>query len=356
VTGTNRRNTETTDFRPLSTPPKELSKALTDLSKFYTDDKLKFRGDKYQYLRIELLMFYENCEKVGLREVDFNRGFSTMLGGHAKEYYFEKLAYQTPRLTFRQMCKAIQDHFETSERILDYQQEWMAISLQRIIDNNPTKTKLDCLEIMFTDIRKIQPGIPPASSTDQQLRDRAHQAVLGVPECNMALMNPPSTWEGLCNMLRSSIGTETRSGKRQDQFLQYNDHEVDQYFVDRSYSGRGGNRGQARGDFGGGYKGSRFRGNNGFQGRSGYTPISTRKKRCYICSKEGCWSNKHTQEERDQAYDEFKKVARNATSAAYHHFLIDFEGIELDSKEARREETEQLLMEAEGMVDLYEDE
>jgi hypothetical protein len=36
--------------------------------------------------------------------------------------------------------------------------------------------------------------------------------------------------------------------------------------------------------------------------------------------------------------------------------LIDFEGLELDLKEARREETEQLLAEVENMVDLYEDE
>jgi hypothetical protein len=36
--------------------------------------------------------------------------------------------------------------------------------------------------------------------------------------------------------------------------------------------------------------------------------------------------------------------------------LIDFEGLELDLKEARREETEQLLAEVDNMVDLYEDE
>lgn len=307
-------------------------------------------------MRIELLVFYENCEKVGLLEIEYNRGFSSMLGGRAREYYFEKLARQKPRPTFIQMYEAIQTHFETSERKLDYQQEWMAISLQRIIDDNPDKPRLECLEIMFADIRKIQPGIPPTSSTDQQLRDRAHQAVLGVPECNLALLNPPATWEGLCNTLRSSIGTETRSGKRQDQFLQYNDHEVDQYFVDRSYGGRGGNRGQNHRDARGGYRGGRFRGNSGFQGRSNYAHVSPRRKRCYVCSKEGCWSNKHTQEERDRAYDEFKRVSRNATSTVYHHFLIDFEGLELDSKEARREETEQLLAEVENMVDLYEDE
>ena len=257
------------------------------------------------------------------------------------------------------MHEAIQTHFETSERKLDYQLEWMSISLQRIIDNNPDKSKLDCLEIMFTDIRKIQPGIPPASSTDQQLRDKAHQAVLGIPECNMALLNPPATWEGLCNVLRSSIGTETRSGKRQDQFLQYNDYKDDQYFVDRLYSGRGGNRGQAQRDIRGSYRGNGFRGNNRFRGRSSYAPVSLRTKRCYVCSREGCWSNRHTQEERDRAYDEFKKISKVTTATAYHHFLIDFEGIEgieLDSTEARRQEAEQLLLEAEQVADLYNNE
>ena len=161
-------------------------------------------------------MFCKNYKKVGLLEIDFNQGFSSMLGGRAREYYFERLARQRPRPTFIQMYKAIQTHFKTSERKLDYQQEWMAISLQRIIDDNPDKTRLKCLKVMFADIRKIQPGIPPTSSTDQQLRDRAHQAVLGVPECNLALLNPPATWEGLCNTLWSLISTETRSGKRQD--------------------------------------------------------------------------------------------------------------------------------------------
>ena len=28
-------------------PPRDISKALTDLSKLYSDDRLKFRGDKY---------------------------------------------------------------------------------------------------------------------------------------------------------------------------------------------------------------------------------------------------------------------------------------------------------------------
>ena len=133
---------------------------MTDLSKLYTDDKLKFRGDKYQYIRIELRMFYKNYRKVGLQEIDFDRGFSSMLRGRAREYYFDTLVFRKPLLTFKQMHKAIRTHFKTSERVLDYQQEWIAISLQRIIDDNPDKARLECLEVIFADIRKIQPRIP----------------------------------------------------------------------------------------------------------------------------------------------------------------------------------------------------
>jgi hypothetical protein len=68
-------------------------------------------------------MFYENCEKVGLQEVEYNRGFSSMLGGRAREYYYERLARLRLRPTFAQMYEAIQTHFETSEHKVDYQLE-----------------------------------------------------------------------------------------------------------------------------------------------------------------------------------------------------------------------------------------
>jgi hypothetical protein len=110
--------------------------------------------------------------------------------------------------------------------------------------------------------------------------------------------------------------------------------------VDRLYSGRGGNYGQNYRDSCRGYRGDRFRGNSGFRGRLNYAHISLHKKRCYIYSKKGYWSNKHTQEERDRAYNKFKRVLRNAISAVYYYFLIDFKGLKLDLKEARREETE----------------
>ena len=65
-------------------------------------------------------MFYKNYKKVRLQEIKYNQGFSSMLGGRAREYYFEKLARQKPQPTFVQMYKDIQTHFETLEHKLDY--------------------------------------------------------------------------------------------------------------------------------------------------------------------------------------------------------------------------------------------
>jgi len=88
--------------------------------KLYSDDKLKFHSDKYQYLQIEIIIFYKNYKKVGLQEVDYNRGFSSILRGRIREYYFERLVRLRPRLDFRQIYKVIQTHFKTSERRVAY--------------------------------------------------------------------------------------------------------------------------------------------------------------------------------------------------------------------------------------------
>jgi hypothetical protein len=332
-------------------PRRDISKPLTDLSKLYSDDKLKFRGDKYQYMEIELRVFRERCRMLGLPESEWHQGLSAMLGGDARDYYYENLANQEPLLTFRQMCEAIQTYFDTPQRLIDYSQEWSAISLQRIINENPDKTRLECLELMIMEIRRLQPGVPPTMSKDQQLRDRAYSAVLGIPECDVAIQMNPPTWQGLCSALRTSIATATRSRKSQEQFAQHDDHDYSpeadfkQHFVDRLYAGRGSYRNRGRGGFKGSQRGSGYR-------NKSYSGVNSRAKKCYVCAKEGCWSNRHIAEEREKAYSDFKKAKQyHVTLDEYHHWLVDYEGVELDSGQSRVEETEQLLLEWEDIYD-----
>ena len=46
-------------------------------------------------------------------------------------------------------------------------------------------------------------------------------------------------------------------------------------------------------------------------------------------------------------------MSKYTIATAYHYFLIDFKGIKLDPTETRRQDIEQLLLEAEGITNLY---
>lgn len=294
-----------------------------------------------------LRVFYENCDRAGVSTDQYDKGFSIMLGGPAQDYYFENLTRDQGIFEFGYIVYAVYYHFYTSELITAYQLEWNAINLLSIIAKHLDKEKLECLELMFAEILKLQPGIAIAESKDNQMRNKAHLAVIGVSECNLSLYKPAATWQGLCNDLRSAVGTATRSGKRADQFTQYTGHDIpaieanltDRLFQRNRDSGRG-----AR---------PFFRGNNSFRGNSSRDNSSRssqpyRTKRCYVCNKQGCWSNKHSQEERQQAYARFKTSNPDHNRAFYQHFLIACEGVEED---ARVEEEEQLCADVERMLE-----
>jgi hypothetical protein len=346
-------------------PSANLSKALTDLAKLYGDDKKKFCGEEYEFIKVQLRVFYDNCDKVGLPKYLYHKGFSCMLGGRAIDYYYDELSQQNH--SFEKMVEMTRTHFETTELRLKYELEWRQLTFPRICEQNPEKNKSQCLEIMFDRMRKIQPGLPENQHDNETLRGKALIAVLGVTECNLATLKPSDTWEGLCNELRSSVATALRDGRHEqlyqqgeilDYYPEFNEPDQ-QFWTDRQYGGRGGNRGRGfgyrgsfRGDRGGynrhttrgGYRGG-FR---GFQG--GFGDQSDRQKRCYVCSKPGCWSTKHTQEERDQSFAKIRQSQYitnvEITPEHFQHFLLEWEGIETSEGDTQHE-TEQLLMDME---------
>lgn len=314
-------------------PSKELSKSLVDLSKLYGNERLKYSGAKYQYLEQELLVFFDNCQKVGLTERDYAAGFSSMLTGRARSFYYDQLASRG--LTFQELTDAIEAHFNDSERLREYDSEWRQLHLKDTVKENPEKTLPECVTALFEQIEQLQPGVTPEPSKDAQLRNRLLQAIEGVAECEGALLNPPVTYEGLCNKVRTAIGTRLRSRpiSTNRQFVQDHDDPNDNHahFTDRRYGGTGSYRGRGRG---GGFKsigGDRAKG----------------PKKCWVCKKEGCWSTKHTPEERKKCYDDFKSTARypNNSRESYHIFLIHYEGLELDEADQRAEEIKQHFLE-----------
>ncbi|KAI0998773.1 hypothetical protein K3495_g9424 [Podosphaera aphanis] len=74
-----------------------------------------------------------------------------------------------------------------------------------------------------------------------------------------------------------------------------------------------------------------------------------RKKRCYVCNKTGCWSNKHPTSERKSAYERYRQSAlitnTDPSTGGFQYFLVEFEGTELDSSD--NDEIQQLVTELE---------
>jgi hypothetical protein len=96
-----------------NTPP--LSRLITELIKVYNNqDDIKYRGEDYKTLRGKVDIYYDYCHKVRVPQESFNKGFSIMLKGKARDFYFSTIA--NTNYSFTTMYFMIEDHFETQEK------------------------------------------------------------------------------------------------------------------------------------------------------------------------------------------------------------------------------------------------
>lgn len=230
----------------------DASRALMDIAKLYTKSEDKFAGKQYQFIYQMLDEFELKLAIARVPRNDYLLALSVLLEGSARDFYYQHILKNNDpatgrRYTFDDAVAAIDDHFLDNERRTLYELKWNAIDYAQIMKDNPGKGKLECLEIMFDEMRRIQPGIVSSASIDEQMRTKAKTAVMGVPECNFALLNNPPTWSKMQTELRTSVAIAERSGKSVDQFVgeveKMND-EYDQHFVDRTYQGGGRNGGR----------------------------------------------------------------------------------------------------------------
>ena len=357
----------------LAPTPQDLAstKKITDLAKLYNDN-MRYDGEMYNILNMKLAIFYDCCRKVGLTSDQYHNAYSVMLKGRASVFYYDKLSVGD--LNFDQMIYWTRVHFETEENRQEYMKEWRALTFFEVVKRNPDKSRLDCLQILFDKLQILQRGLTEFYQTDYSLRDQVISACQGVKECEMCLFKPADTFEGVCSELRSSIGTAMRSREIQ-QFNNYDvnsknyennynlDYDVnygnqyDQNWTDRTYRGEG--RGHGRSTLG--HRGASSRGSSransssrggsyrgGYQGNRGYQENSFQKK-CYICNKPGCWSTKHSTEERRQSQNRYRQfVSSNGqqpTQAAFHTFLANYEGTEGWSENEDIGGAEQMMLE-----------
>jgi hypothetical protein len=332
-----------TDQHETDNPP---TKLLTDLMKIYNDDDKKYGGEEYDILDIKLQIFYDCCSKIGLSETQHHHAYSAMLKGRASFFYYDKIVGRM--YDFQTMIAMTKTHFETEENHQKYLSEWRETTLIRTISKNPSKTRLECLQIMIDKLQKVQRGLTKEYHHEYNLRDQVINACRGVKECNLALYKPANTFEGVCAELRSAIGTAVRSRESTSAFHtqtsadEYADDYADKYeyghhWTDRTYGGRGRSRGRGFGTYRGSREGNTYR-------RGGF------RQKCYVCDQPGCWSTKHTTEERQKAYEKFRQQAsytteQDVTTQFYGSFLVQYEGLEGidDTAIATEPNTEQFM-------------
>ena len=181
-----------------------------------------------------------------------------------------------------------------------------------MIDSNPDKSLADYLEILIKKLRQIQRGLPYRYRDSDSLRDHLLSACGSIPACKTVILRPSATFKSLASELRNAVGAEMRCQVRSRQVKTVAAEH--QYFVDRKYDRRV-------------QRPARNYGNNaGFD--------KDKAKRCFVYKKEGCWSTKHSAQDRKATYDKWRQETRrqgqHATNAYLATVVADFEGIEAD--------------------------
>jgi hypothetical protein len=133
------------------------TKLIIDLVKLYNDNNDKYGGELYDILNVKLQIFYEYYNTIGLPEDQFCKAFPIMLKGHARSFYHSRITGR--QYDFIIMVAMVKGHFKTKENRQFYWSEWREIILLRIIKSNPSKSKLECLQILFDKLQIIQRAI-----------------------------------------------------------------------------------------------------------------------------------------------------------------------------------------------------
>ena len=279
-------------------------RSLGDLMKVYSNDTNKYGGGD-DILHKKLQLFYENCRVLRIPKSQYHEVFYLILKGRAYDFYFLSLAGKN--YDFDTMVEKMRTHFETAEARLEHLSIWRETTLSRVINKNPLKTKLECLEIMIDELCHVQQLL--YSDDENALREQVIGACQGIEECNLALFNPSSTFEGVCHQLRSSIVTWEKSKNQTSTFT--TDQHFEHYWTDRTYRGRG-NKRAGRSRVPQGYNQGQSSTNYGNNGGHRYNLQTGIKKKCFVCRKPGCWSTNHTPEERKKSIQGVRSICRRS--------------------------------------------
>ena len=128
-----------------------------------------------------------------------------MLHSLVLDHYYTNLKSNPLSVIFDKLCKATCNYFEGLEYRHNILTQQNAIKLQTIIDKNPKKSTIECLQILIKDLQHLQHSLDIKLQTDNFLHNKLIIAYQEVEPCKYACYKPVDTLASLINNLRSSI-------------------------------------------------------------------------------------------------------------------------------------------------------
>ena len=285
---------------------------LTTVVKMYTEEmKYGSGGDNFN---LKLVMFYDICNRAGLPPEAFRRALPSMLKGMAQSYYYSTLI--NSNLTFEAVCQDLQNHFEDASYKRCTLNDWNLYTLSTVINKHPEKTTTECFEIMLDKLQNLYHGLEPDLQTERFMHNKLVTACQSVPDCQIACATPAPTLTALISTLKTAILAYEYTHKKTTS---------ETFMTDRRYQSNRNNYG--RNNYG--------RGNSGQDRR----PERFKKKRCFVCHEEDCWSTNHSESEQQAAKNRFKAKhstrfnsgKNNRYEKVLRQYIAQYEGTEEES-------------------------
>lgn len=152
----------------LPASPDESARQLTGLGKLYIDKDSKFGSKMYEILSTKLLILFDFCGKIGLKEDQYLNAFSSMLKDRANQFCNDHMANKLYNIT--KIVESTRFHFEAEANKQEYLTLWITTALHKMKIENPDKKTSECFQIMINILQKIQRGLWGSYYIDQNIR------------------------------------------------------------------------------------------------------------------------------------------------------------------------------------------
>ncbi|KDN62827.1 putative conserved hypothetical protein [Colletotrichum sublineola] len=298
------------------TPP---LRQLTDLVKIYPEE-LKYGGGAYKSIKSKLAIFQDHYFKAGIPQDQFASTFFIILKGAAADFYANHLYNPSHTLNFHTIVTMLKGNFKTEETYQACLTELQRTTFASTIRNNPNKSKPEALKILIQQVNTLLQSVTRIGTpSDAALRNQLLNSYRGVEEYALALFNPAPTFASVYSQLRSTVSNAAEIKQQQQ-------HIPRQYptDTDRTYNSQHG-----RHRYNPSNHNNRDYANNGPQRpfNRDQRQRNTSSKKCYVCGKPGCWSTKHSKDERQQSYRRYKdQYPTEGSIEAFQQFVADFKG------------------------------